>query len=128
MKRDLNYVAALEKAMMEKYGEQTVINPKAGWNPEKEQEYINQTKEAYKKEALAEQTQEKVDLGGVLIAKKLINKNNDRQCNYCGIYSFNRNDDVFFSKYNMCNNCFIKHVDGREERWKNGWRPKKHME
>ena len=37
MKKDLNYIAALEKAIAEKYGEIATINPKSGWDPEKEQ-------------------------------------------------------------------------------------------
>ena len=24
-----------------------------------------------------------------------------------------------------CQNCFIQHVEGREERWQSGWRPNK---
>jgi len=26
-------------------------------------------------------------------------------------------------KYDCCEKCFIKYVDGREERWQKGWRP-----
>lgn len=28
-----------------------------------------------------------------------------------------------FYKYQCCVNCFIEFVEGREERWKSGWRP-----
>ena len=38
MKHDLNYIAALEKAITEKYGELTIINPKSLWTEEKEKE------------------------------------------------------------------------------------------
>lgn len=114
MKKDLNYIAALEKAVSEKYGELAIINPKSGWNPEKEQVYIEQTKESYKKEARAENSQEKVDLGGVLISKKLINSNNNRQCTYCKKYSFNRDDDLYLTKYTSCHICYIQHIEGRK--------------
>jgi hypothetical protein len=113
MKKDLNYIAALEKAISEKYGQEATANPKAFWSPEKEKEYIEQIKETYKKESLVEKTQEKVDLGGVLIAKKLINKNAKRQCEYCKKYSFNRDDDVYLTKFSSCQICYIKYFEGR---------------
>jgi hypothetical protein len=118
MKHDLNYIAALEKAISEKYGELAIVNPKGNWNPEKEKEYIEQTKESYKKEALADKSQERVDLGGILIAKKLINKNIDRQCCICKKYSFNREDDVFLTKYKSCQICYIDKIEGREDKWR----------
>ena len=124
MKRDPNFIAALEKAVREKYGDSAIINPKSGWDPEKEQSYIEQTKETYKKEAKTEKSQEIVDFGGVLIAKKLINKNVERHCDFCKRYSFNRDDDVYFTKFGACYKCYIQYIMDREERWKNGWRPK----
>lgn len=114
MKKDLNYIAALEKAIGEKYGQETTINPKALWDLDKEKEYIEQIKEAYKKESLAEATQERIDLGGVLIAKKLINKTANRQCEYCKKYSFNRDDDIYLTKFSSCQTCYIKYFEGRK--------------
>lgn len=123
MNKDLNYIAALEKAMQDKYGIESIENPASHWSPEREPEYIKESKELLKKEAVAESHNEKVDLDGVLIPKKLINRNNKRQCPYCSSYSFDRQDDVYFSKFGTCNKCFIKYIEDREERWKNGWRP-----
>jgi hypothetical protein len=119
MKRDPNFIAALEKAVREKYGDSAIINPKSGWDPEKEQSYIEQTKETYKKETKTEKSQEIVDFGGVLIAKKLINNNVDRQCRFCKKYSFNRDDDVYITKYKSCNICYIANIEGREDKWSN---------
>lgn len=124
MKKDLNYIAALEKSISEKYGVEAAMNPKAFWNSEKETEYLKQSKESQIKESKLEKTQEKVDLDGVLIAKKLFNKNIERHCNYCDSYSFNRDDAVYLTKYGTCCKCYIQHIIDREERWKNGWRPK----
>ena len=45
MKRDLNYVAAVEKAISEKYGKQTVQDLRSTWEPEREKNYLNQLKE-----------------------------------------------------------------------------------
>ena len=123
MNKDLNYIAALEKAMREKYGEIAIENPASHWSPDREPEYINGSKELLKKEAAAEISKEKVDLNGVLIPKKLINRNNSRHCQYCDAYSFNRSDDVYFTKFGCCNECFVKYVEDREERWLSGWRP-----
>ena len=40
-KKDPNYVVKLEKAIAEKYGEETIQNPKKNWNEEKE--YLDQS-------------------------------------------------------------------------------------
>jgi hypothetical protein len=113
MKRDLNYIAALEKAMREKFGEVTIQNPKSNWDPEKEKIYLQQSKEAYKKEAEAESSRELADLGGILIDTGLINKKQNRQCNKCEKYSFNRDDDMFLTKFSCCHICYIKYFEGR---------------
>ena len=123
MKQDLNYVAALEKAMQEKYGTTVVENPAAWFSPDKEPAYIEEAKKLLKKEAESESNSEKIDLQGVLISKKLINKNNNRYCQCCDTYSFDREDDIYFTKYDCCGKCFVKYVEDREDRWKSGWRP-----
>jgi len=128
MNRDLNYIAALEKAITEKYGELATKNPRAGWTEEKEQEYLQQTKVKLQQEARNEGSQELLDLDGILIPKKLISGNNKRKCETCQTYSFNRDDDVYFSKYDVCKRCYIKHIEDREERWRSGWRPNSLME
>jgi formylmethanofuran dehydrogenase subunit E len=121
-KKDPNYVAALEKAIKEKWGELATMNPKFFWNPDKEQEYLASTKEALKKDASNEQTREKQDLGGILIPKKLISRNN-KSCSICKEYSFDKKDDVYLNKFTTCYKCYIQHIEGREERWMSGWRP-----
>lgn len=113
MKRDLNYIAALEKSMSQKYGAEAIQNPAQGWTPDKELKYIEEVKEARKKEYAAEQSNEKVDLNGVLLPKKLINKNSDRTCKFCKAYSFNRNDDLFLTKFKSCFKCYIEKIEGR---------------
>lgn len=125
MNKDLNYVAALERAISEKYGDKAILNPKSLWNEDKEKEYIQQTKEKLKLDDSAERTREYLDLDGVLIQKKLINSANNRKCEYCNRYSFNREDDLYFSKFETCKKCYVQHIEDREERWKNGWRPNK---
>ena len=125
MKKDLNYVAALEKAITEKYGEIATINPKSLWNEDKEKEYLQQSKEKLKKESILEDSADNIDLEGILIPKRLINSVQKRNCQYCNTYSFNREDDLYFSKYDACHKCYVKYIEDREDRWKSGWRPNK---
>ena len=40
--KDWNQVARIEKAISQKYGTETILNPKSLWNEEKEQEYQEQ--------------------------------------------------------------------------------------
>ena len=63
------------------------------------------------------------EINGVFIPKKLITKNSKRSCPVCSVYSFKSNDDMYMSKFDCCEKCYIQYVEGREERWKKGWRP-----
>ena len=110
MQWKLDQVAALEKAIREKYGEEAITNPKGSWNPEKEQEYIEEVKKAYQKE-IAER--EKLEIDGVLVDKKLINKVIDRSCKYCNSLSFKRNDDLYLTKFGSCFKCYVLKIEGR---------------
>jgi len=122
-KKDPNYIAALEKAIKEKYGELATMNPKMFWDPEKEKSYISETKQVFKKAASNEESREKIDLDGVLIPKKLISKNGNKTCIICKEYSFDKKDDVYLNKFISCYKCYIKYIEDREERWLSGWRP-----
>ena len=120
--KDPNYAVKIEKEIAKKYGEKAVQHPKKDWTPQKEQKYLKQLKEVYHKE-LKEEDFDKVEVSGVFVPRKLINKNSSRSCPVCSIYSFKSNDDVYMSKFNCCEKCYIQWVEGREERWKTGWRP-----
>jgi len=121
--KDPNYAIKIEQAIAEKYGHETVQNPRANWNEEKEKEYLEQLKKISKKERLSDDKNEKIDIGGVLINKKLINREIKRQCPICKTYSFKRKDDVYMIKFDCCEKCYIKWVEHREKRWLSGWRP-----
>jgi len=122
MSKDPNYVAKVEQAIAKKYGEITIQHPKKDWTDEKEKEYLEQQRELHWKE-LQEDDIDKVEVNGVFVPKKLIKKNSNRSCPVCKVYSFKSNDDVYMSKFECCEKCYIKWVEGREERWKTGWRP-----
>jgi len=128
MKKDLNYIAKVEKAIKEKYGDEAVQNPRKDWDDEKEAEYIEQLKALTEKRMNASRSKERVEINGILVSKKLINKESQRTCPVCRVYSFDMKDDVYMNKFDCCFKCYIEYVDGREERWKAGWRPKNNKE
>ena len=124
-KQDQNYVIKVEKAIADKYGADTVQHPAKDWTPEKERAYIEQLELFNKKLRKLSEKTEKVEVQGVLISKKLLNKDSNRVCSTCETYSFNSKDDIYMNKYDCCFQCYIQWVENREERWATGWRPNK---
>jgi len=55
--------------------------------------------------------------------KKLLTKDNKAECPVCDDYSFSTRDDVYLNKWDCCYRCYVQWVEGREERWEQGWRP-----
>ena len=121
---DLNDIAKYEKAIAKKYGPEAIENPRKHWNDEKEKSYQDQIKKLAEKERTFEEKDDKVEQDGFLISKKLLNKDTTRRsCPVCNTYSFKIRDDVFMNKFECCEKCYVQWVEGREERWKSGWRP-----
>ena len=123
MKKDLNDIAKYELAISKKYGKEAIQHPKADWNDEKEKEYQQQIRDLYQKEVKYREKNEKVEVDGILISKKLFSKDEDRVCPVCSVYSFELRDNVYMTKFDCCFKCYIQWVEGREDRWKTGWRP-----
>ena len=123
--KDFDRIAAIEKAIKTKYGDEAIVNPKAGWDDEKEKEYLAQMKEHYSSLRKSEHAQEKVDVNGIKISKKLLNRESLNNCPVCGAFPKKTMDDVCLVKFECCSNCYIQYVEGREERWKTGWRPER---
>jgi len=121
--KDPHYVVKLEKAIAEKYGKEAIQNPKSGWTPEKEKEYIEQVKKIQEKRNQKQNASEKVETNGFLINKKLLNREQKRNCPVCESYSLEMRDDVYMTKFDCCFKCYVQYVEGREERWNTGWRP-----
>ena len=121
--KDYNKLVAVEKAIKEKYGEQAVANPKSHWDENKEKEYLNQMKDLYSKNNKKREYSEKIDVDGIKISKKLLNRESLKNCPICNAFPKGVKDDVSLIKFKCCNSCFIKFVEGREERWLQGWRP-----
>ena len=123
MKKDLNYIAALEKAIAKKYGKEAIANPKSNWDEEKEEEYVKQREQLYEKERKVKEKSEKLEKDGFLLPSYLINKTSERVCPVCEVYSFNLQDDLYMNKFQCCYDCYVQYVEGREARWQEGWRP-----
>ena len=121
--KDLNRIAAVEKAISERYGEEAVQNPRANWDEEKEKEYLSQMKVFYKNIDKNTTHQEKIEINGIKVSKKLLNRESLQSCPVCGSFPKKSMDDVCFVKFECCFTCYVKHVEGREERWLKGWRP-----
>ena len=119
MKKDLNYIARLEQAIAKKYGKETIQNPRSTWTQEKEQKYLEEIKEIYKQELQNKTYDEKIEANGFFVSKKLLTNKEDRTCPTCFVYSFEQKDDVYMNKYDCCYRCYLKFVEGKEERWQN---------
>ena len=118
---DFNEIAKLEKAIGQKWGKETVANPKSWWNPQKEKEYLQQLKEMAK---VQKPKKVKDNVDGVLIEKKLLTKETLLYCPVCTKRLITVRDDIYANKYQCCEHCYIQHVECREQRWLEGWRPK----
>ena len=107
MKKDLNYIAGLEKAIAEKYGKETVENPAKHWSPEKEKKYLEQLKKTKE-----DQTSNKIKQeAGFLLDEKLINKRKVESCQRCGTKATSLNDKIYYNKYKTCERCYILYYE-----------------
>ncbi len=123
--KDTPSLAGVEQAIEKKYGVEAIQNPSAHWTPEKEKEYLEQQEEVRQQKQALKAKNEKVEVDGVFIPKKLLSKDTRRNCPVCSEYSFKSQDDVYMTKFDCCYKCYIQWVEDREERWKDGWRPNK---
>ena len=123
MSNDPDRIAAVEKAIAARYGKAAVQNPKGNWNETKEKEYLKQSKAFYRKKSRNDEWQEKVDVNGIKISKKLLTRESLKNCPVCGSFPKKSMDDVCLVKFECCNNCYIQYIEGREEKWLKGWRP-----
>ena len=121
--KDPNHIVAIEKAIAEKYGTETIANPRADWGEEKEKEYLSQMKEFYQKIKKNEEYEEKIDINGIKVSKKLLNRESLTSCTVCGTFPKISMDDVCLTKFECCFRCYVQYIEDREERWLKGWRP-----
>ena len=122
--KDLNYVAGLEKAIKKKYGDEAIENPANHWTEDKEVEYLKQLEEFVEKQKQIEHENEPENVDGILVSRKLLNKEGILNCPVCANKMKTINDDIYFTKFECCNKCYLNYIEGREKRWLDGWRPK----
>jgi len=113
--KDPDHLIKVEKAIQEKYGEEAIRNPKANWDQEKEKKYLEQIQIITRNQ----KPREKIEVEGVLLPKKLFTKESKRTCPVCEVYSFIMRDDLYMAKFMCCYQCYVQHVEGREEKWLN---------
>lgn len=118
--RDLNEIAKIEKAIKDKYGDEAIQNPKGSWDTEKENKYLEELKAFHERSSRQKKTEV---VGDITIKTKKTAHEVNRQCPVCDAYSFSGQDDLYMTKFECCFQCYINYIEGREERWKSGWRP-----
>tara|TARA_Y100001973_G_C5174784_1_gene321197 strand:- start:271 stop:675 length:405 start_codon:yes stop_codon:yes gene_type:complete len=121
MKKDWDTIAAVEKAIAQKYGKLAVQDFRAEWAPEKEEEYLKQIKS--RRHQNKDSIGETIVKGDVVINKRNKKQKTERTCPVCKTYSFSRRDDLYMNRFDCCERCYIVFVVNREERWRDGWRP-----
>jgi hypothetical protein len=124
VRRDQRYVQALSDELARQYGEK-VVQPIDDFVTECDRAQIARSRKEFDQRSIKKKKEtEKIDAGGFLISKKARDKKRgERTCPVCNKFSFYFKDDIYMARYQCCENCFIVYVEGREERWKSGWRP-----
>lgn len=110
MNSDPDYAFKLEKAIIAKYGEETVINPKKNWDSRKEKDYLSQLKKMYANRPTAVN---RIRHKGFLISEKLFSVENKKYCESCGKYKPKLINRLYMLKYNCCFACYYKYFEGR---------------
>ena len=123
MKKELNYIAAVEKAVAEKYGKEAVQDFRSQWSEQSEKEYLEQLKDRRLSSRATKGNKERIETNGITIIKKVGNKKTTRTCPLCKTYSFSSKDDLYMNRFECCCRCYIDFVEHREPRWQKGWRP-----
>ena len=122
-RKDPNTIAAVEKAIAEKYGKDTVQDFRNEWEEGKEKDYLNQLREMRIKSDQLSKEQDEITVGDIKITKRRARQKQDRTCPVCKTYSFSRKDDLYMNRFKCCYDCYIDFIEYREEAWKNGERP-----
>lgn len=123
MKKDYDKIAEIERAIKQKYGSGAIQNPAKSWTEEKEKDYLEQLQELNEKRNKQYAVDQKVEVDGFLVTRKLLIKENKINCPICCTRLKTARDDIYINKFDCCEKCFIEYVEDREKRWLEGWRP-----
>ena len=122
-KKDYNYMAAMEKAVSEKYGKTAVQDFRSDWTDEDEKNYLQQLRERHTSKSVASSEKCRTEIGDVIIRKRSNFKKPNRTCPVCKTYSFSLKDDLYMNRFKSCYRCYIDFVEHRKDKWDEGWRP-----
>ena len=122
-KKDWDYIAAVEKAVAEKYGKDSVQDFRSEWENLKEEKYLKQVTDARIEKQKRNASHTTVERGDIVIKRRTNKIKTERSCPVCKTYSFSRRDDLYMNRFQCCEKCFVEYVEYREERWTSGWRP-----
>lgn len=122
-KKDPNYIAAVEKAITEKYGKNTVQDFRHEWAEDKETDYLQQLKDRSLVSRKKHRNRLTIEKGSIEIKSPNKQQAAERTCPVCKTYSFSRKDDLYMNRFSACYYCYVDLIEGREQRWKDGWRP-----
>jgi len=64
-----------------------------------------------------EKNTEVVDEDTYIVSKLVRKENFINKCEICNSGIMNINDDVMFIKYNCCYKCYIRYIEGREDKY-----------
>ena len=106
-KKNYDYIAAVEKAISDKYGKNTAQDFRSRWDPAQEKEYLKQLAEARKSKETQRPQRTKTD----------------RTCPVCKTYSFSGRDDLYMNRFKCCYFCYVDFVHQNPNEWTEGKRP-----
>jgi hypothetical protein len=118
-----DYIAAIERAVKDKYGNQAVQDFRSQWAPAKEKEYLAQLKKRHRKNKSHSRQKEIVVRGDIVIKKREPKAATERKCPVCKTYSFSAADDLYMNRFGCCHDCYLDFVFAKPAEWENGWRP-----
>ncbi len=110
----------IEEIFIQKYGPTSLVDVGAFWNSQKDKvlrEYLKFEQKFFLNKEL-----QYFKIGQVYFSNNFLNKRT-KKCCVCGRYNYKALDLKFFSLFETCYNCYVVYIEGREERWKKGWRP-----
>ena len=122
-KKDWDQVAAVEKAIAEKYGKEAVQDFRCDWHNQKEKEYFSQLSTRRSKLKNKVPPRETLQIGEITVRKPRTRKSTGRTCPVCKTYSFSASDDLYMNRFHVCRLCYYDFVQSQEEEWATGWRP-----
>lgn len=122
MKKDTNYIAAVEKAISEKYGKETVQDFRSAWTSDDEEEYLKQLKKITQT-TKSTRKKEKIETDSLVISRYPIAEKIKRSCPVCKTYSFSSRDDLYMKRFECCFACYVDFIEHRQDEWDKGYRP-----